>query len=138
MSKFALPQVGDIITVTTRYRNTVLGQGEWNDTTYEKVCVAPSFAWTKPDSFCIPAENEPFITKRTISLKAVIDLIVHEGSAAQACTSGTKFVKVPGSKGQVYTVTVVNGFGTKCDCLGYTYRKTCKHLTTASDTEEAA
>lgn len=135
---YPLPQVGDIITVTTRYKDTVIGRKEFLDTTYEKVCVAPSFAWTKPNAFCIPAEGEPYITKRTISLNAVIDLIVHEGSAAQACTSGTKFVIVPGSKGKNYTVTVIDGFGTECECLGYTYRKTCKHLAIASDTEVAA
>ena len=78
MSKFALPQVGDIITVTTRYKEHVIGRGKWNDTTYENVCVAPSFGWTKPNEFCIPADGEPFITKRTISLNAVHKLVVHK------------------------------------------------------------
>ena len=139
MSNFSVPKVSDIVTVTTYYKSNVIGRTVEDDTTvYENVCVAPSFAWTKPNAFCIPAENEPFITKRTISMNAVIDLIVHEGSAAQACTSGTKFVNVSGSKGKNYTVTVIDGFGTECECLGYTYRKTCKHLAIASDTELAA
>ena len=130
---YSLPQVGDIITVTTRYKNHVIGCGEWNETIYEKVCVAPPFGWTKPNEFCIPAENELYITKRTISLDKVHELVVHEGNDAQGCTSGTKFVRVPGSKGKIYTVTVVNGFGTECECLGYTYRRQCKHLKIASE-----
>ena len=131
---YALPQVGDIITVKTYYKSNVIGRTVEDDTTtYEKVCVAPSFAWTKPNAFCIPAENEPYITKRTISLSAIVDLVVHKGSDAEGCTSGTKFVIIPGSKGNSYTVTVIDGFGVECECLGYTYRRQCKHLKIASE-----
>jgi len=131
---YALPQVGDIITVKTYYKSHVIGRTEEDDTTtYEKVCVAPSFAWTKTNAFCIPAEGEPYITKRTISLNSVVDLIVHKGSDAEGCTSGTKFVKVPGSKGNEYMVTVVDGFGTECECLGFHYGKNCKHLKIAQE-----
>lgn len=133
MSNFALPQVGDIITVTTRYKEHVIGRGKWNDTTYENVCVAPSFGWTKPNEFCLPADDEPFITKRTISLNHVHKLVVHKGSEAQANASGTRFIKVPGSKGNEYTVTVLDGFGIECECLGFTYRRQCKHLKIASE-----
>lgn len=133
MSKYALPQVGDIITVTSRYTDPSIGGSEFSETTYEKVCVAPSFAWTRPNEFCIPAEGEPFITKRTISLNHVHKLVVHEGSEAQANVSGTRFVKVPGSKGNEYTVTVLDGFGIECECLGFTYRRQCKHLKIASE-----
>lgn len=133
MSNYALPQVGDIITVTTRYNEYVVDRGEFNDTTYENVCVAPSFAWTKPNEFCLPVDDEPFITKRTISLNNVHKLVVHKGSEAQANVSGTRFIKVPGSKGNEYTVTVLDGFGIECECLGFTYRRQCKHLKIASE-----
>ena len=139
MSNFSVPTVGSIITVSTYFNSRVVGRSVADDTTtYENVSVLPNFSWTKPNEFCIPAENEPYITKRTISLSAVIDLIVHEGSSNSANSSGTKYVAVPGSKGKQYIVTVVDGFGTECECLGYTYRKQCKHLAMASDAKGIA
>jgi len=130
---FAIPQVGSIITVTTYYESNVIGRTEEDDTTtYEKVQVIKPFDWTKPNAFCIPAEGEPFIKVRTISLNAVTDLVIHEGDV-EPNNGGTKFVYVPGSKGNEYMVTVVNGFGVECTCLGYTYRRQCKHLNIASD-----
>lgn len=130
---FALPQVGSIITVTTRYKSNVIGRPEFTETTYENVQVIKPFGWTKPNAFCIPAENEPFIKVRTIPLSMISDLIIHEGEGDVTLTgNGTEFVYVPGSKGKEYMVTVVDGFGVECECLGYTYRKQCKHLKIAS------
>lgn len=136
MSNFAIPQPGSIITVTTYYNSNVIGRSvEEDTTTYEKVQVIKPFSWTKPNAFCIPAEGEPFIKVRTIGLNVVTDIIVHEGADAVAAESGTKFVYVPGSNGNEYMVTVVDGFGTECECKGYTYRGQCKHLKIASDEE---
>lgn len=133
MSKFSVPKVGSIITVTTYYKSNVIGRpDEDNYTTYEKVEVIKPFKWVKPNSFCIPAEGEPFITVRTISLNAVTDLVIHEGDV-EAANTGTKYVYMPGSKGNEYMVTVVNGKGEECTCPGYTYRRFCKHLKLASD-----
>ena len=75
---FAVPQTGSIITVTTRYKSNVIGRPEFDETIYEKVLVIKPFGWTKPNEFCIPAENEPFIKVRTITLNMVSDLVVHE------------------------------------------------------------
>ena len=136
---FAIPKVGSIITVTTYYNSNVIGRTEEEDrTTYEKVQVIKPFKWTKPNAFCIPAEGEPFINVRTIALSSIVDLVVHEGADAEGCTSGTKFVYVPGSNGNEYMVTVIDGFGVECECKGYTYRGQCKHLNIASDKDEAA
>jgi len=111
---FALPQVGSVITVSTYYKSNVIGRTVEDDTTtYEKVQVIKPFGWTKPNAFCIPAEGEPFIKVRTISLKAITDLVIHEGDVEAA--------------------GIVDGFGVECTCLGYTYRKQCKHLNIASD-----
>lgn len=132
MTNYALPQVGDIITVTTRYRSDLLDK-EFDETTYENVQVIRPFKWTKPNAFCIPAEGEPYINVRTIALSKVHDLVVHEGAAPGDITQGTHFVQVPGSKGNEYTVTVVDGFGVDCECLGYKYRGQCKHLKIAME-----
>lgn len=134
MSKFAVPQPGSVITVTTRYANHYYKRDkDYEDTTYEHVPVLPPQKWTKPGSFCIPAENEPFITFRTISIDKVIALEVHEGEEASSdLTVGTHHVPVKGSGDKVYTVVVVDGHGKSCDCLGFTYRKDCRHLRLAT------
>lgn len=46
-------------------------------------------------------------------------------NAAKAAT----VVKVTGSKGKVYSVTTHGNGKRTCDCPGYTYRRTCRHLT---------
>ena len=135
MSNFSLPQMGDIITVTTYHKSDVIGRTVADDTTvYENVQVCKPFSWTKPNAFCIPAEGEPYINVRTIALHAVRDLVVHEGATPGDINQGTHFVQVPGSKGNEYTVTVVDGFGTDCECKGFTYRGYCKHLKIATET----
>jgi len=65
--------------------------------------------------------------KRTINLSNVTSLAVngHESSSRE---SNIEFVKVKGSKANVYTVTKVGGTAKECTCPGYTYRKACKHL----------
>lgn len=129
MSNFAVPQAGQTITVTTRYDNHYYKRDkDYEDTTYENVPVLPSQKWTKPHEFCIPAENEPFITFRTISIERVIDLVVHDGDNGEADSSGIKVVPVTSSSGKTYTVIVKDGVAQSCDCLGFQYRKNCRHL----------
>jgi hypothetical protein len=133
MAKFAVPQPGSTITVTTRYANHYYKrESDWDDTTYENVPVLPPQSWTKPHEFCIPAENEPFIKFRTISIEKVIDLVVHEGSTADT-KHGTIVVPVAGSGDKIYSVVVTDGIAKSCDCLGYQYRKNCRHLRIAVD-----
>lgn len=133
MSKFAVPQPGSTITVTTRYANHYyLRDSDWDDTTYENVPVLPPQSWTKPHEFCIPAENEPFIKFRTISIERVIDLVVHEGSTADS-KHGTIVVPVAGSGDKIYSVVVTDGVAKSCDCMGFQYRKNCRHLRIAVD-----
>lgn len=134
MSTFAVPTPGSVITVTTRYKsNYYLSETGYDEDTYEHVPVLQPQSWTKPDCFCIPAENEPFITFRTISIDKVIALEVHEGETAPTdLRHGTHHVPVKGSGDKVYTVVVVDGVGKKCDCLGFQYRSDCRHLRLAT------
>jgi len=134
MSKFAVPTPGQVITVTTRYADHYYkSEQDYKDETYEHVPVLPPQSWTKPGSFCIPAVDEPFITFRTIAIDKVIALEVHEGEAADTNIEvGTHHVPVKGSGDKVYTVVVVDGHGKSCDCLGFTYRKDCRHLRLAT------
>ena len=132
MSKFNVPTVGSTITVSTYYDNKVIGRTKAEDThTYENVPVLPPQSWTPSGSFCIPAENEPFIKFRTIAIKSVTDLVIHEGSEADS-KHGTIVVPVAGSNDNVYSVVVTDGVATSCDCKGFQYRGNCRHMRIAT------
>ena len=41
--------------------------------------------------------------------------------------------KVKGSKGNTYKVRYQKGFGWWCECLGFSFRKQCKHVTSLKE-----
>jgi len=132
MTKFNVPTVGSTITVTTHYKSNVIGRTVEDDTTvYENVPVLPPQSWTPSGSFCIPAENEPFIKFRTIAISRVTDLIIHEGSTADS-KHGTIVVPIAGSNDNVYSVVVTDGVAKSCDCKGFQYRGNCRHMRIAT------
>ena len=132
MAKFTVPLPGSTITVSTYYKSNVIGRTEADDTTtYENVPVLPPQSWTPSGSFCIPAENEPFIKFRTIAIDKVVDLVIHEGSTADK-EHGTILVPVQGSGDKIYSVVVTDGVAKSCDCLGFQYGKNCRHLRIAT------
>lgn len=126
---YKVPSIGALITVVTQYSDPYHGNPTGiKQNRYERVPVVENDKWTQPGEFCIPADNEPYIDKRTINVSHVVELIVHGSAAELEASTGTTFVKVPGSKGQTYTVTVVNGTPKACECAGFVYRKHCRHL----------
>lgn len=132
MSKFNVPTIGSTITVSTYYKSNVIGRTEQDDTiTYENVPVLPNQQWTPSGSFCIPAENEPFIKFRTIAIGSVVDLIIHEGSTADS-KHGTIVVPIAGSTDNIYSVVVTDGVATSCDCKGFQYNRHCRHMRIAT------
>jgi hypothetical protein len=125
---YLCPAIGSVISVVTRYRDPASLTGEYRYNHYDNVPVVEKDPWTQPGEFCIPADNEPYITKRTIHVDNVFEMVVHGNVADTATETGTTFVKVAGGKGQTYTVTLVNGIAKSCECLGFQYRKACRHL----------
>ncbi len=125
---YLCPSIGSVVSVVTRYRDPASLTGEYRYNHYTNVPVVDKDPWTQPGEFCIPADNEPYITKRTIHVDNVFELVVHGNVADTATETGTTFVKVEGGKGQTYTVTLVNGIAKSCECLGFQYRKACRHL----------
>lgn len=135
VNTFVVPQPGNVITVTTRHVYTYYKTTErTRDTTYENVPVIEPQRWTPPGSFCIPADGEPFINFRTIDIAKVVDLTVHGEATELNTNTSTTFVTVQGSGGKTYRVTVVGGVAKECECLGYQYRKSCRHLREAMGT----
>lgn len=134
---FRRPKVGDVVTVSIRYRGTLLGQ-EWDDRTYENVPVVENDPWTKPDEFCIEGGHLPWMTKRTINLSRVTSLVINGRKGDVAANSNIEFVHVKGSKGNIYSVTKVNGVAKECTCPGYTFRKHCRHIDAENKVLETA
>jgi len=127
MSKFNVPTVGSTITVSTYYDSNVIGRTKAEDThTYENVPVLSPQSWTPSGSFCIPAENEPFIKFRTIAISKVVGLTIHKGSTADI-KHGTIVVPIAGSNDNIYSVVVTDGVAVSCDCKGFQYRRNCRH-----------
>lgn len=125
---FKRPNIGDVVTVTTRYReNLINATNKWRDTTYENVPVIKGPKWMKPHEFCIPCTGERFITYRVISMKHVHDLEI-VGRSAETETTSIKVVEVKGSKGNVYQVTLEDGIAVSCTCPGFQFRRQCRHL----------
>lgn len=147
------PQPGDVITLTTRYRD--------HKTTYENVRVVKPLPWLQAHEFCIPADGlesqfariddverldrapefdqlvmhytskytpsntgKKFDT-RVISMKNVVAI---NGQPIEQYQESIKEVKIPASKGGSYKVLVINGIGKTCECKGFQFRNKCRHL----------
>lgn len=131
MKTFIKPEPDQLVNiVATRYRATVLNR-EFDEHVYENVTVIPSEKWDNPMTFRIPSD-QPHIDVRVIDVRNVVSLVVDGKAADTFDFVESQTVKVEGSKGQVYDVTFGSD-GEKCSCVGFSFRKTCKHLKIAQD-----
>lgn len=132
---FCKPQVGETISVMTQYRTPVLDVG-LDSHTYKKVPVLPSEKYDQPNTFRIPADV-PYMDVRVIDLKNVIELTINGKAAEVTEYEGVKIVTITGSKGNEYTVTIDQD-SAKCTCIGFSYRRQCRHLGEAAEKVKSA
>lgn len=129
MTQFNPPQVGSVVTITTRYREDyIYADSEWRENVYKDVQVLPPEKWFGPNQIKITGnERMPF---RVIDMKNVSDLKEGDRNVAPSESGGKNgLVSVKGSKGEVYTVTVKEGEAISCTCPHHTYRRAvCKHM----------
>lgn len=127
---FAKPAVGTTVSVTTRYQTAYYKRtSDFVDHVYTNVPVLRSQKFDPPNTFRIPAANEPYITERVIALHNVVELTIGGVSTdSDQPDTGVEYITVSGSKGNEYVVTVTNGVPTSCTCPGYQFRRTCKHV----------
>lgn len=116
------PSVGAVINLTTRHKTNVQFLGPTVDYRYENATVVENAKWVSPLEFTIMDGK----VRRIIHTSVVVDLDVVSGTSSDVQTE-TKTIKVSGSKGEVYEVTLEDGRAT-CTCPAFTFRKTCKHL----------
>jgi len=125
------PPVGSTVSVTTEHKGVYLGQ-DFDYNFYEDVKVLPSQKYDKPNTFRVKATDSVHIQERVIPLKSVSILIVDGQQYIDDGTSNELItVKVDGSKGRKYTVTIMGGNPIECDCTGFKFRRTCRHLAEA-------
>lgn len=127
-----IPEVGNTVTVTTRYAK----RSVWHDNDYEdfvltgKVIAKPK--WLTAEQFAIsnPAHPNGF---SVINIAKVIDLKDATGSAVTIKLPSDDYKEwtMTGSKGNSYLVIRTRG-QYNCTCPGFTYRKHCKHIEEAS------
>ena len=118
------PTVGQIITVVTEYnRPSIWGYVQHNEITGEVV----NYKWQKPEEFAIRNPKHPKGFS-VIHMKNVVDIRDQDGKEYKFTTDPSVRVwTVTGSKGDKYTVNLQNG-EYSCDCIGFQYRKDCKHI----------
>lgn len=125
--QFEHPTPGKTITVSTRFRSIFFkSETGWDEHTYTGVVAKPD-PRTPQGSFVLLSDDE-WMPRRTIALRNVQKLEYADGTnVTEAKLSSMKTWEVKGSKGNVYTITEIDGVRT-CDCAGFTYRKDCKHV----------
>jgi hypothetical protein len=130
MSKYTKPRVNSIVTVHIERPNLSAGEGT-KKYVYEKRRVLKSESYDQPNTFRVEAirSNLHHVKLHVIQLKYVTELEMIEGTADQIeQDTGIRYIPVKGSKNQEYTVTVKEGTASECTCVGYTYRRQCRHL----------
>jgi hypothetical protein len=86
--------------------------------------VLKSHKWLTDQQFCLTGDND--MPVRVMSMSLVEDIQLINGTFNKIDTD-TKVWQVSGSKGSTYTVTK-NRSGYTCTCPGFTFRKSCKHI----------
>jgi hypothetical protein len=87
--------------------------------------VVPTDKWDRPNTFNMTGDK--YIRVRNIDLRYVESIKYISGSGRAAPTGFRAFKVVSKAKGNTYLVGVMNG-KFKCNCVGFEYRKHCKHV----------
>lgn len=126
-----IPNIGSVVRVTTKFvDNYIYATEEFRYFTHEGT-VIPSPSWVM-DGFTMTADTNSKM--RVISLQNIekIEYITGKGERVKAM-GGIRVFKVKSkSKGSTYMVTMQNG-KFSCDCLGFQYRKACRHSAAAKE-----
>lgn len=119
-----IPKVGSQVIVTTKYRNVILGGEPFKLFKTTGTVLQPS-KWMSPHEFMI-ATGEEMRPKAVINLSNVIDIQYLKGSGSQINSDVRTFKVTSKSSGKSYIVTATPK-GVQCTCVGFEYRKYCKH-----------
>jgi hypothetical protein len=126
-----IPNIGSVVRVTTKHQDNYLHATEKFQYFTHEGTVVPSEKWVN-NGFTMTGDKN--IKLRVVSLDIIekIEYITGKGERVKAM-GGIRVFKVKSkSKGSTYMVTFQNG-KFSCDCLGFQYRKTCRHSAAAKE-----
>ena len=122
-----IPNVGAVVRVTTKYPESYLFSKEpFVYHTHEGTVIPVPFTTAK-QTFAMTGDNT--VKMRVIDLSNVdkIEFISGTGTAAASSKKARIFKVESKSKGRAYNVVFNNG-AYMCDCMGFQYRKSCRHM----------
>ena len=121
-----LPNVGSVVRVTTKYPESyIFAKEQFKYFTHEGT-VIPSPWSTSTQTFAMTGDG--VAKTRIIDLAYVdkLEFIKGSGSATANSNRARIFKVTSKSKGKSYNVVFNNG-SIMCDCVGFQYRKNCRH-----------
>lgn len=127
-----VPTVGSKVIVKTKYRQgTSMIPPQPTEVIFEGT-VLKSYKWLNDREFCLSGDSDMPIRVINMSLVEDIELISGE---MKKVNLDVKVWNVSGSKGSSYVVTRTASKW-DCTCPGFSFRKTCKHVSELSDVKQ--
>ena len=84
--------------------------------------------YTKRDSEISEGENSPGSDiPYIVNLREWANKRVRDYERNRPTMPSIKTYKIPGSAGNVYTITITENSKITCSCPGFTFRRSCKH-----------
>jgi hypothetical protein len=124
-----VPSVGSKVRVSINFRQGSVMIPPQPTTEVFEGTVLKSHKWLTDRDFCLTGDND--MPVRVISMSLVEDIELLNGTFNNVDTE-IKVWQVSGSKGSTYTVTK-NKSGYTCSCPGFTFRKSCKHISIGAE-----
>lgn len=125
---YAIPKAGESIRVAVESRNTNIFTYKEQPVLrreYEGVVVA-SDKWDRPNTFNMTGDQH--IKVRNIYLGWVVHLEVVGGKTSKVdLPSGFRAFRVKSGSGDKEYVVTVNGGRYECTCVGFQFRRNCRH-----------
>jgi hypothetical protein len=123
-----VPTVGSKIIVKVRFsQGASMIPPQPTEIVFEGTVLKPH-KWLNDREFCLTGDSNWPI--RVINMSNVIDIKLINGDM-KTIDIGSKVWTIKGSKGNIYIVTR-NSNKWDCTCPGFSFRKTCKHVSELS------
>jgi hypothetical protein len=128
-TQFAIPDAGCRIAVTFEFPSYVIGTSKVSKTTISGI-VEKATKHTPPNFVRIATDFDSPVRVREISLYRITNIEYADGRQAtiQLSEDESKTWTVQGSRGSQYVV-VRSKNSWSCNCPGFQFRRSCKHVT---------
>ena len=112
-------KIGEQVKITTRHRSNYLFSKTGYDERVVEGTVVKTPQWVEYDAVAIKTNNKDF----PLSIVALDKIVGYDASVIPSTVKTYKVV----SGANTYVVTV-DGKSVSCNCVGFQFRRRCKHL----------